>query len=35
MGVPPIGKEVRMVGITLYRLDSGKIAEAWSNLLTN
>ena len=30
MGIPPTGKEVEVTGITLYRIEGGKIAESWN-----
>src|SRR5918912_3413641 len=30
MGIPPTGKEVEVTGITLYRIQGGKIAESWN-----
>jgi len=30
-GVAPTGREVTMAGITIYRVEDGKIAEAWSS----
>ena len=30
MGMPPSGKEVQIVGISVYRIEEGKIAEAWT-----
>ncbi len=30
-GVAPTGREVAMAGITIYRVEDGKIAEAWSS----
>jgi predicted ester cyclase len=30
MGVPPTGKEVEFTGISVYRIEGGKIAESWS-----
>ncbi len=30
MDIPPTGKEVEVTGITLYRIQGGKIAEAWN-----
>lgn len=30
MGVPPTGKTVTTSGITIFRLDGGKIVEEWS-----
>jgi predicted ester cyclase len=29
MGIPPTGKEVEFTGISLYRVEGGKIAESW------
>jgi predicted ester cyclase len=28
-GIPPTGKRVTVTGITIYRLEGGKIAECW------
>jgi steroid delta-isomerase-like uncharacterized protein len=28
-GIPATGKKVSMPGITIFRLDNGKIAEGW------
>jgi len=28
-GMPPTGKEVTMLGITIFRVENGKIAELW------
>jgi steroid delta-isomerase-like uncharacterized protein len=30
MGIPPTGREVEVTGITLYRIEGGKIAEEWN-----
>jgi predicted ester cyclase len=30
MGTPPTGKEVEVTGITLYRIEGGKIAQSWN-----
>jgi steroid delta-isomerase-like uncharacterized protein len=30
MGTPPSGKEVEFAGISIYRMEEGKIAEEWS-----
>jgi predicted ester cyclase len=30
MGIPPTGKEVEFTGISLYRIEAGKIAESWT-----
>jgi len=30
MGTPPTGKTVRTTGITIFRLEDGKIVEEWS-----
>jgi predicted ester cyclase len=30
MGIPPTGKEVEVTGITLYRIQGGKIVESWN-----
>ncbi len=30
MGVPPTGKEVEFTGISVYRIEGGKIAESWN-----
>ena len=30
MGIPPTGEEVEVTGITLYRIQGGKIAESWN-----
>jgi predicted ester cyclase len=30
MGIPPTGTEVEVTGITLYRIQGGKIAESWN-----
>jgi steroid delta-isomerase-like uncharacterized protein len=29
-GIPPTGKRVSMSGMTIFRLDNGKIVEEWS-----
>jgi steroid delta-isomerase-like uncharacterized protein len=29
LGVPPTGKEVTMTGLTMVRLEDGKVREAW------
>ncbi len=29
-GIPPTGTEVEVTGITLYRIQGGKIAESWN-----
>lgn len=29
MGIPPTGKEVRMPGISIYRIANGQMQEAW------
>jgi steroid delta-isomerase-like uncharacterized protein len=29
MGIPPSGKEVQIMGISVYRIEEGKIAESW------
>ena len=31
MGVDPTGNPVTMAGMTIYRMDEGKIAETWDN----
>lgn len=31
MGVPATGKDVAVSGVTIDRIDNGKIVEAWSN----
>jgi steroid delta-isomerase-like uncharacterized protein len=31
MGMPPSGKHVRVAGITIDRLEGGKIVEYWSS----
>ena len=31
MGVDPTGNRVTMAGMTIYRIDEGKIAETWDN----
>jgi steroid delta-isomerase-like uncharacterized protein len=30
MGTPPSGKEVQFTGISVYRIEGGKIAESWT-----
>jgi len=30
-GIAPTGKEIRLTGLTLYRLVGGKVAEEWTN----
>ena len=30
MGVPPTGKEVEFTGISVYRMEGGRIAESWT-----
>jgi steroid delta-isomerase-like uncharacterized protein len=30
MGIPPSGKEVQFMGISVYRIEEGKIAESWT-----
>jgi steroid delta-isomerase-like uncharacterized protein len=30
MGTPPSGKEVEFTGISVYRIEEGKIAESWT-----
>src|SRR5829696_4198248 len=30
MGTPPSGKEVEFTGISVYRIEEGKIAESWN-----
>jgi steroid delta-isomerase-like uncharacterized protein len=30
MGIPPSGKEVEFMGISVYRIEGGKIAESWT-----
>jgi predicted ester cyclase len=30
MGIPPSGKEVEFTGISVYRIEGGKIAQSWS-----
>jgi predicted ester cyclase len=30
MGIAPTGKEVEFTGISIYRIDGGKIAQSWS-----
>ena len=31
MGIPPTGKQVTMTGTDIYRIQDGKIVEAWSS----
>jgi predicted ester cyclase len=31
MGIPPTGKEVEFTGISVYRIEGGKIAESWNS----
>jgi len=31
MGIAPTGKQVTMTGISVYRIEKGKIVEDWSN----
>jgi predicted ester cyclase len=31
MGIPPTGKEVEFTGISVYRIEAGKIAESWNS----
>ena len=31
MGIPPTNKEVEFTGISLYRIEGGKIAESWNS----
>jgi steroid delta-isomerase-like uncharacterized protein len=31
MGIAPTGKEVTVTGISVYRIERGKIVEDWSN----
>jgi predicted ester cyclase len=31
MGIPPTGKEVAFTGISVYRIEGGKIAESWNS----
>jgi predicted ester cyclase len=30
MGIPPTGKEVEFTGISIYRIEAGKIAQSWN-----
>jgi predicted ester cyclase len=30
MGTPASGKEVQLTGISIYRIEGGKIAQEWS-----
>jgi predicted ester cyclase len=30
MGIPPSSKEVEFTGISVYRIERGKIAESWN-----
>ena len=30
MGIPPTGKEVEFTGISVYRIEAGKIAQSWN-----
>jgi predicted ester cyclase len=30
MGMPPSGKEVEFTGISIYRIEEGKIAQSWT-----
>src|SRR5688572_24008858 len=30
VGLPPTGKEVEFTGISVYRIEGGKIAESWT-----
>jgi predicted ester cyclase len=30
MGISPTGEEVEFTGISVYRIEAGKIAESWS-----
>ena len=32
LGIPPTGKQVRIGGISIFRLTEGKIAEHWEQL---
>ncbi len=29
VGIPPTGRQATLVGVTIYRFEAGKIAEAW------
>ena len=31
MGIPPTGKQVTVVGITISRVEDGKVVEEWTN----
>jgi steroid delta-isomerase-like uncharacterized protein len=31
MGIPPTGKQVTVTGITISRIEKGKVVEEWSN----
>jgi predicted ester cyclase len=31
MGIPPSGEEVEFTGISVYRIEGGKIAESWNS----
>jgi predicted ester cyclase len=31
MGVPPSGKRVEVAGVTISRIEGGKIVEEWDN----
>ena len=31
MGIPPTGEEVEFTGISVYRIEGGKIAESWNS----
>ena len=31
MGIPPTGKEVEFTGISVYRIEGGRIAESWNS----
>jgi predicted ester cyclase len=30
MGIPPTGREVEFTGISVYRIEGGKVAESWT-----
>ena len=30
-GIPPTGEQIRMTGITIERLEDGKVVEGWTN----
>ena len=32
VGIPPTGKEVEFTGISVYRIEEGKIAQSWTEL---